>query len=186
MSISLRKGGSLNLSKNEPGLKKAMIGLGWELKPGNPLDLDASIFMLGPNGKLPADEFFIFYNNLKSPDGSIQHTGDNRSGVGDGDDEMLLVNFSLVDSKISTFLICVTVHDAEARKHHFGKLKDAYVRLVDVETKREIMRYDLDEDFSESTGMEFGRVNKQDGEWIFHAIGEGNKYGLQGLVDRYA
>jgi tellurium resistance protein TerD len=185
MSILLSKGGSLNLSKKEPSLKKIMIGLGWEFKTGSQLDLDASVFMLSGNGKLSQDEYFVFYNNLRSPDGSVQHTGDNRSGVGDDDDEMILANLSLINSAINDLVFVVTIHEAEARRHNFGLLAEAYIRLVDVDTKREILRYDLDAEFAKSTDVEFGRLHKVDGEWYFKASGIGGNAGLQSYVDRY-
>ena len=186
MAISLKKGGTLNLTKKEPSLKKIMIGLGWEMKPGNQLDLDASVFMLGSSGKLPADEFLIFYNNLKSPDGALQHTGDNRTGDGDGDDEMILANLPLIDSRVDELLITVSIHEAHSRRHNFGQLQDAYIRVLDVETKREILRYDLDEQNTYDTDVEFGKLRRENGEWVFTACGIGSTSGLQGYVDRYA
>jgi tellurium resistance protein TerD len=185
MSIVLQKGGTLNLTKKEPSLKKVLIGLGWDFKTGYQVDLDASVFMLNTNGKLPQDDYFIFYNNLRSPEGAVQHTGDNRSGVGEDDDEMILANLSLVPNTIKDLVFVVTIHDAEARKHNFGLLSEAYIRLVDVETKREILRYDLDADFAKSTDVEFGRIQHIDGEWIFKASGIGGVAGLQGYVDKY-
>lgn len=186
MSISLKKGGSLNLTKEVPGLKKVMFGLGWEMKPSTPLDLDASVFILNSKLKLPSDEHFVFYNNLRSPDGSIQHTGDNRTGFGDDDDEMILCNLDLIDAAVFEILITVSIHEAEARGHSFGSLKDAYIRLYDVENKREILRYDLDEKNPTDAGMVFGKIQKQGTEWRFIAVGEGNGMsGLQGFVDKY-
>ncbi len=185
MSILLTKGGSLNLSKKEPSLKKIMIGLGWEFKSGSQIDLDASVFMLSVNGKLPQDEYFVFYNNLRSPDGSVQHTGDNRSGVGDDDDEMILANLNLINGNINDLVFVVTIHEAEARRHNFGLLSEAYIRLVDVDTKREILRYDLDAEFAKSTDVEFGRLKKENDEWHFKASGIGGNAGLQSYVDKY-
>ena len=152
MSITLKKGGFFNLTKKEPALQKIMVGLGWELKKGAAtMDLDCSVFMLGANGKLLEDEYFIFYNNLKSPDGSLQHMGDNRSGKGDGDDELILGNLPLVNPNIQEALFVVSIHDAEIRKHHFGLLSEAYIRICDVNTEREILRYDLDAEFANKT-----------------------------------
>jgi tellurium resistance protein TerD len=185
MSITLKKGSSLNLSKSEPNLHKVLIGLGWELKAGNNLDLDASVFLLGENGKLPAEEYFVFYNNLKSPDGAVQHTGDNRTGIGEGDDEMILANLPLIASNINEILVCVTIHEAQARRQNFGFLQDAYIRIVDVETKREILRYDLDNEFGNFTDMEFGKLKRINNEWNFVATGIGSMGGLQGFVDKY-
>ncbi|WP_448530327.1 TerD family protein [Raineya sp.] len=186
MAISLKKGSSFNLTKKEPSLKKIMIGLGWEVKAGNALDLDASVFMINERGKLPSDEYFVFYNNLQSPDGAIKHTGDNRTGVGDEDDEMILANLDAVSPAVSEILVIVSIHDAESRKHNFGMLSDAYIRIYDVETKREILRYDLDADYPTSTDVEFGRLKRENGEWIFTATGIGGNKGLQGYVDMYA
>ncbi|GAB4126372.1 MAG: tellurium resistance membrane protein TerD [Raineya sp.] len=186
MSIELSKGAKLNLTKKEPTLKKVMIGLGWDLRPGNALDLDASVFMIGENGKIPADEFFVFYNNLKSPDGAVQHTGDNRTGVGDDDDEMILANLSMISEGITELIFVVSIHDAEARRHNFGLLTGAYIRLVDVENNREIVRFKLDENNAGFTEMEFGRLKKENDGWHFVATGIGSAKGLQGYVDMYA
>ena len=186
MAISLKKGGSFNLTKNEPSLKKIMIGLGWEMKTGSQLDLDASVFMLTSNGKLPSDEYFVFFNNLKSPDGSVQHTGDNRTGAGDEDDEMILANLNLIDNSVEEILMVVSIHEAATRKHNFGLLDEAYIRIVDVESKREILRYDLDAEFTHNTEVEFGKLKKVNGEWNFMASGIGTTSGLQSYVDKYA
>ncbi len=186
MAISLKKGSTFNLTKKEPALKKIMIGLGWEVKQGATLDLDTSVFMINASGKLPDDGYFVFYNNLNSPDGSVKHTGDNRTGAGDEDDEMILANLDAINPAISEILIIVSIHEAEARRHNFGLLSAAYLRLVDVETKREILRYDLDADYPTNTDVEFGRLRRENGEWIFAATGIGGNKGLQGYVDAYA
>jgi tellurium resistance protein TerD len=163
-----------------------MIGLGWELKPGAQLDLDSSVFMLGANGKIPSDEYFIFYNNLKSPDGSVQHTGDNRNGAGDDDDEMILVNLPVVNPSVTEILIVASIHEAAARRHNFGLLTDAYIRIVDVETQREVLRYDLDAEFTTNTDVEFGKLHRIDGDWHFTALGIGSNKGLEGYVAAWA
>ena len=186
MSIKLTKGSTLNLTKKEPSLEKIMIGLGWDMKTSNKLDLDVSMFMIGANGKLISDEYLVFYNNLKSPDGSAQHLGDNRTGDGDGDDEMILVNLPIINPQVTELILAVTIHDAEGRRHNFGMLKDAYIRIVDVKTDRQILIYDLDEEFPNDTDVEFGRLVKQNNEWSFVASGIGNREGLQGYVNRYA
>jgi tellurium resistance protein TerD len=185
MAIVLQKGGSLNLSKKEPALKKILIGLGWEFQQGKNIDLDASVFMLDKHRKLPADEYFVFYNNLKSPEGSVQHTGDNRTGAGEGDDEMILANLPLISPEVQEILIIISIYEAEARKHHFGLLKDAYIRLVDVESNREVLRYDLDQEFGSCTEVEFGKLHLENGEWYFTASGIGTNAGLQSYVDKY-
>jgi len=186
MSLSLKKSASFNLSKKEPSLKKVMVGLGWEFKTNNQMDLDVSVFMLGANGKLLADEYFVFYNNLKSPDGALQHTGDSRTGLDEDDDEMILVNLTLINPSVTNLLFIISIHEAEVRRHHFGLLSEAYIRIVDVETKREILRYDLDNDFGQNTDMEFGKLQKINEEWHFVASGIGSNMGLQGYVDIYA
>ncbi len=187
MSISLQKGGKFNLSKREPGLKKIMMGLGWEMRSGgSSMDLDASIFMVGSNAKLPADEYFIFYNNLKSPDGALQHTGDNRTGIGDDDDEMILANLGLVNPSVEEIIVVISIHEAHERRQHFGMLKDAYIRLVNVENNREVLRYNLGEQSPEHTDMEFGRLRRENNDWHFVASGIGSNKGLQGYVDIYA
>lgn len=185
MSISLKKGGNFNLSKNEPSLKKILIGLGWDFI-NNSLDLDASVFVLGENGKLLADEYFVFYNNLKSPDGAIEHLGDNRTGMGDDDDEMILVNLDKVSPEAKQILITVSIHAAEIKNHHFGLLKQAFIRLHDVDNKRVVLDYDLDENNPNNIIMDFGKLVKEDNEWKFYALGNGSNKGLQGHLDIYA
>ncbi len=185
MSINLRKGGSINLTKANPKLSKIYIGLGWELLSQS-LDLDACLFVLGANGKLLSEQHFIFYNNLRTPDGSIAHQGDNRSGVGEGDDELVLANLKQIQPEAHEILVYVTVHEATARGHNFGRLKDAYVRVVDVDKKEEIAIYDLDAEASFATEVLFGKLRRADSvNWEFIAIGEATNVGLQGLVDRY-
>jgi len=186
MSINLKKGNSLNLTKSEPSLKKAFIGLGWEPSTLG-LDLDASVFMLGKNGKLVNEQSLIFYNNRSSPDGSITHTGDNRTGAGDGDDEMIGFAMQKVDPSVKEMIICVTIHEAVQRNHNFGMLNQAYIRLVDAEqNNKEILRYDLDEQNSEDTEVIFGSITRDDNnDWHFHAVGLGSKVSFQGIVDKY-
>lgn len=185
MSINLTKGNSFNLTKEEPALKKVMVGMGWD-NGSNVIDLDASAFMVGSNLKLLADEYFIFYNNLKSPDGALQHTGDNRTGEGNGDDEMILTNLDLVNPLITEIYFIVTIHEAAARKHNFGLLKNAYIRIYDVDNKREVLRYSLNNEIGDYTDMEFGKLQKINNEWRFVAIGNGSNKGLQGFVHIYA
>jgi tellurium resistance protein TerD len=186
MAIKLEKGGRFNLTKKEPSLEKVMIGLGWELKPSVQLDLDASVFMLGKNGKLISDEYFVFYNNLKSPDGGVQHTGDNRDGEGDGDDEFILLNMSTINQEVEEILIVVSIHDAFKRNHNFGLLDEAYIRVADVKTKREVLRYDLGTEYPSDTEVTFGKLKKVENEWIFEASGIGTKKGLEAIVNVYA
>jgi tellurium resistance protein TerD len=185
MSIVLKKNSLVNLTKSLPLLKKCMIGLGWELKTGQVVDLDASAFMLSQSGKLLGDEWFIFYNNLKSPDGSTVHTGDNRTGIGDDDDEMILVNLPLVNEAVTEILITVSIHDAIVRRQNFGTLSNAYIRLVDVETKQEVLKWDLDEEFTQFSELEMGKLLKKDNQWFFQATGIGSNIELGGLVNKY-
>ncbi len=186
MAISLQKGGRFNLTKSEPALKKIYIGLGWDTQPGSALDLDASVFMLNTSGKLPQDEFFIFYNNLKSPDGAVQHTGDNRTGIGEGDDELIMAHLGLLDDRIGEILVTVTMHEGVNKNQNFGMVHNAYIRLVDVDSNREILRYDLEHNYPTATEVEFGRLKKEASEWHFIASGIGTNIGLQAYVDKYA
>ncbi len=185
MAINLKKGASFNLTKEEPTLTKVMIGLGWEFT-SQQIDLDASVFMLGSDRKLISDEYFVFYNNLKSPDQAVQHTGDNRSGKGDDDDEIILAHLANVNPDVTEIIVVVSIHEAAKRNHSFGLLKDAYIRIYDVETKREILRYDLDAENAPHSEVEFGKIEKINNEWKFIALGNGSNGGLQGLIDIYA
>ncbi|GHU04888.1 chemical-damaging agent resistance protein C [Alphaproteobacteria bacterium] len=187
MAISLNKGGNVSLSKSEPGLKKILIGLGWDARAtdGADFDLDASAFLLGANGKVPNESAFIFYNNLKSTDGSVEHTGDNRTGAGEGDDEALKVTLDKVPPGIETVAITVTIHDAESRKQNFGQVKNAFIRIANDETGKEIARYDLSEDYSTETAMVFGEIYRSSGEWKFRAVGQGYSGGLAAMCTQY-
>lgn len=187
MAISLSKGGNVSLSKSEPGLTKILIGLGWDARAtdGADFDLDASAFLLGENGKVPNDNAFIFYNNLCSNDGSVEHTGDNRTGDGDGDDEALKVDLPKVPASIQTVAITVTIHDAEARRQNFGQVKNAFIRIVNDETGKEIARYDLSEDYSTETAMIFGEIYRHGSEWKFRAVGQGYSGGLAAMCAQY-
>ncbi len=184
MSIKLKKGNTFNLTKEEPNLTKIMIGLGWEVAHGG-LDLDASIFMVGNNLKIINDNYFIFYNNLRSPDGSTQHTGDNRTGLGEGDDEMILINLSLVDAQVKEIIIVVSIYDHYNKNLTFGLLKEAFIRVYDVERKREVVYYDLDAQFPNDKAIALGKLVRDNNEWTFVAISEGNLEGLQGFVNFY-
>ncbi|WP_413204214.1 TerD family protein [Rhodospirillum sp. A1_3_36] len=187
MAISLSKGGNVSLSKTEPGLKKILIGLGWDARStdGADFDLDASAFMLGSGGKVPNDNAFIFYNNLKSADGSVEHTGDNLTGEGEGDDESIKVQLALVPADIQTIAITVTIHDAVGRMQNFGQVKNAFIRIVNDETDKEIARYDLSEDYSTETAMIFGEVYRHNEDWKFRAVGQGYAGGLEAMCSQY-
>lgn len=189
MSMNIQKGERFNLSKEAPGLKRAAVGLAWDVNTtdtGTDFDLDASVFMIGNTGKIPADEYFIFYNNLQSLDGSVKHLGDSRTGEGQGDDETILVDLTKVDPSIEEIIFVVTIHDAEKRRQNFGQVRNAFIRIYDHETKVEAAKYELDEDFSRETALEFGRLYRKSGEWRFQAVGQGYNSGLQGFVDKYA
>lgn len=183
MAINLQKGQREKLSSG-----KFTVGLGWdtnETSTGVDFDLDASIFILGENKKILSDSHFIFYNNLISPDGSVEHTGDNRTGEGDGDDESVIIDLSKIDSAASEICIVVTIDDCEARKQNFGQVRNAFVRIVDNVSNTELMKFELDEDFSVETAVEFGRIYKRNNEWKFEAIGTGMKGGLEEFLKKY-
>ena len=184
MAISLQKGGNVNLSKEAPSLKKLVIGLGWDPRAtdGTEFDLDGSAFLLKADGKARSDADFIFYNNLKSTDGSVVHAGDNRSGSGDGDDEKITIDLSLVPADIDKVTFGVTIHEAESRKQNFGQVSKAYIRCLDANGDKEIARYDLSEDGSTETAMIFGEIYRAGAEWKFKAVGQGFAGGLGPLA----
>ena len=189
MSINLSKGERINLSKEAPGLKNAGIGLGWDINQtdtGSGFDLDASIFMLGANGKIPTEKYLVFYNNSTSPDGSVKHKGDSRTGEGSGDDETIEIDLSKVDASVQEIVFVVTIHEAEQRKQNFGQVRNSFIRIYDNATEKQVAKYELDEDFSRETAIEFGKLYKKDGEWRFQAVGAGYNAGLQTFVDKYA
>ncbi len=189
MSISLKKGGRINLSKEAPSLDKMSVGLGWDANQsdtGGSFDLDASVFLIGANGKTSTDNNFVFYNNLKSADGSVEHLGDNRTGDGEGDDEQINVTLSAVSADVQEIIFVVTIHEAEQGNKNFGQVSNAFIRIVDNVTGNEVLKYDLDEDYSTETALEFGKLYRRDGSWRFQAVGTGFNAGLQGFVDKYA
>ncbi|OQX02361.1 MAG: chemical-damaging agent resistance protein C [Thiothrix lacustris] len=187
MALSLQKGGNLSLSKTDPSLSKILIGLGWDERStdGTSFDLDASAFLLTASGKVRGDADFIFYNQLKSTDGSVEHTGDNRTGQGDGDDESMKVDLSKVPAEITKVAFTVTIHDAEARRQNFGQVANAFIRVVNDATGTEIVRYDLAEDYSTETAMVFGELYRNNEEWKFRAVGQGYAGGLKAMCDQY-
>ncbi|MBL0721407.1 MAG: TerD family protein [Sulfurovum sp.] len=188
MGISLSKGGRIDLSKAAPSLNNVGIGLGWdtnESDTGADFDLDASLFMINKNSKIPNEKFFVFYNNLSSPNGGVVHNGDNRTGEGDGDDESLSINLSLIESEIEELVFVVTIDEAEQRGQNFGQVSNAFIRIYDIENNQEIAKYDLEEDFSTEIAIEFGRLYKKSGSWRFKAVGTGFNSGLQGFVDKF-
>ncbi len=184
MAISLQKGGNVNLSKEAPGLKKLMIGLGWDVRvtDGAAFDLDGNAFMLKADGKVRSDADFIFFNNLQSACGSVTHAGDNLTGAGEGDDEVITVELAKVPADVEKIAICVTIYDGEGRKQNFGMVSHAFVRCVNADTNAEIARYDLSEDASVETAMIFGEVYRNGADWKFKAVGQGFKGGLGPLA----
>lgn len=187
MAISLSKGGNLSLSKTDPNLKKLLIGLGWDVRAtsGQDFDLDASAFLLSGTGKVRGDHDFIFYNQLRSADGAVEHTGDNRTGAGDGDDEAIKVDLTRIAPDIDKIAITVTIHDAQIRGQNFGQVANAFVRVVNEETGAEVVRFDLAEDYSVETAMVFGEVYRHNGEWKFRAVGQGYSGGLAAMCHQY-
>ena len=187
MSVSLSKGGNVSLSKAAPNLTNALIALGWDARStsGADFDLDASALLLGDNGKVLSDQHFVFFNNLKSPDGSVEHTGDNLTGEGEGDDEIIKVNLATVPANVDKIVFPVSIYDAESRQQSFGQVRNAYIRVVDANTNAEIARYDLTEDASTETAMVFGELYRHGGEWKFRAIGQGYASGLRGIAQDF-
>ncbi|NOQ17498.1 MAG: chemical-damaging agent resistance protein C [Methyloprofundus sp.] len=187
MAVSLSKGGNVNLSKEAPGLAKVALGLGWDNRAtdGAEFDLDAVAFLVGADGKVTGDSDFIFYNNLKSSCGSVEHKGDNTTGEGDGDDEVVEITLSGVPVAIQRVVIAVTIHDAEVRKQNFGQVSNAFVRVVNAGNDSEIARYDLSEDASIETAMIFGELYRHNGDWKFKAVGQGFAGGLGPLASSF-
>ena len=187
MSVSLSKGGNVSLSKTAPSMKNVLIGLGWDVRStdGQDFDLDASAFLLTAAGKVRGDADFIFYNNLRSSDGSVTHTGDNRTGQGDGDDESLIIKLDMIPPEIDKIVFVVTIHDAQTRRQSFGQVSGAFIRLVNDDTNTEIARYDLTEDASTETAMLFGELYRHGAEWKFRAVGQGYAGGLSSVCAQY-
>lgn len=184
MAISLQKGGNVSLTKTDPGLVHALVGLGWDARStdGAAFDLDASVFLVGDTGKVLSDAHFIFYNQKTSPDGAVVHSGDNTTGAGEGDDESVSINLPGVDPTIQRIVFAVTIHEAEARKQNFGMVRNAFMRVMNKDSGTEIARFDLSEDYSTETAMVFGEVYRNAGEWKFKAVGQGFAGGLAALA----
>lgn len=183
MAINLQKGQRENI--NAP---KFTIGLGWDTNnssTGSGFDLDASVFILGDNKKIISDSHFVFYNNLKSPDDAVIHTGDNLTGDGEGDDEQVKIDLTKINSAVKEICIVVTIHDAVNRKQNFGQVRNSFIRIVDDSNNTELVKYELEEDFSIETAVEFGRIYNKDGQWKFEAIGVGMKGGLEDYLNKY-
>ncbi|MFC4615915.1 TerD family protein [Cellulomonas algicola] len=184
MGVVLAKGGNVSLTKEAPNLTKALVGLGWDVRTttGAGFDLDASALLVGANGKVLSDAHFVFYNNLTSPDGSVTHTGDNRTGEGDGDDEAIVLDLAAVPADVQRIVFPVSIYDAPARQQSFGQVRNAFIRVVDQSDGNELARYDLSEDASTETAMIFGEIYRNGAEWKFRAVGQGYDTGLAGIA----
>ena len=183
MAINLQKGQRENLNA-----QKFIIGLGWDTNSsstGVEFDLVASAFILGENRKILSEKHFIFYNNLNSPNDAVIHTGDNRTGDGDGDDEQIIVDLSKIDNDATEICIVITIHDADIRKQNFGQVRNSFIRIIDANSNNELLKYELEEDFSIETAVEFGRIYKRNGEWKFEAVGVGMKGGIDDYLNKY-
>lgn len=187
MAIELQKGGNVNLNKEAPGLKKMLVGLGWDVRvtDGAAFDLDATAFLLTSTGKVRGDHDFIFYNQTKSTCGSVEHTGDNRTGAGDGDDESILIDLAKVPAEVEKIAVCVTIHEGEQRRQNFGQVAKAFVRCVNADSNAEIVRYDLSEDYSVETALIFGEIYRNGSDWKFRAVGQGFSGGLAPLAKNF-
>ncbi|MEH7545300.1 tellurium resistance protein TerD [Neobacillus bataviensis] len=185
MAVSLSKGQKVDLTKTNPGLTNVVVGLGWDTNKydgGNDFDLDSSIFLLGENGKVTNESDFIFYNNREGAGGAVVHTGDNRTGAGDGDDEQVKINLTTVPANIQRIAFTITIHEADSRNQNFGQVSNSYARIFNEATGEELIRYDLGEDFSIETAVVVGELYRHNGEWKFSAIGSGYQGGLAALA----
>ncbi|AOO59820.1 chemical-damaging agent resistance protein C (plasmid) [Raoultella ornithinolytica] len=187
MAVSLVKGGNVSLTKEAPSMNVALAGLGWDARvtDGQAFDLDASVFLVGEDGKVLSDSHFVFYNNTTSPDGAVQHQGDNRTGEGDGDDEQVKIELSKVGAEVKKLVFAVTIHEADARKQNFGMVSNSYMRVVNNDNGAEIARFDLSEDASTETAMIFGELYRHGAEWKFKAVGQGFAGGLGALAQQH-
>ncbi|WP_031070089.1 TerD family protein [Streptomyces sp. NRRL WC-3742] len=187
MGVSLAKGGNVSLSKEAPGLSAVIVGLGWDVRTttGADYDLDASALLCNALGKVVSDQHFVFFNNLRSPEGSVEHSGDNLTGGGDGDDEQIKVDLARVPSDVAKVVFPVSIYDADARLQNFGQVRNAFIRIVNQANGQELARYDLTEDASTETAMVFGELYRNGVEWKFRAIGQGYASGLRGIATDY-
>ena len=188
MAINLTKGQKVDLTKGHQGLSKLIIGLGWDTNKydgGADFDLDAAAFLLGANGKTASDKDFVFYGNLNHESGSVIHTGDNLTGDGDGDDEVIKVDLSKVPASVEKIDFTATIYEAEERHQNFGQVSNAYIRVVDEANNTELLKFDLGEDFSIETAVVVGEIYRNNGEWKFNAIGSGFQGGLKALCQNF-
>jgi tellurium resistance protein TerD len=185
MAVSLSKGQKVDLTKTNPGLTNVVVGLGWDTNKydgGNDFDLDSSVFLLGENGKVTNESDFVFYNNPQGANGAVVHTGDNRTGAGDGDDEQVKINLTTVPANVQRIAFTITIHEADSRNQNFGQVSNSYARIFNEATGEELIRYDLGEDFSIETAIVVGELYRHNGEWKFSAIGSGYQGGLAALA----
>jgi tellurium resistance protein TerD len=187
VGVSLSKGGNVSLTKEAPGLTAVIVGLGWDVRTttGTEFDLDASAIVVGADGKVLSDKHFIFFNNLTSPDGSVEHTGDNLTGEGEGDDEQVKINLASLPAEVDKVVFPVSIYDAETRSQSFGQVRNAFIRVVNQAGEAEIARYDLSEDASTETAMVFGELYRNGADWKFRAVGQGYASGLTGIARDY-
>ncbi|GAB2726695.1 TerD family protein [Kitasatospora kifunensis] len=187
MGVSLSKGGNVSLTKEAPGLTAVLVALGWDARTttGAEFDLDASALLCTEQGKVAKDSDFVFFNNLTSPDGSVEHTGDNLTGEGEGDDETIKVNLAAVPNSVAKIVFPVSIYEADTRLQNFGQVRNAYIRVVNQTGGQEIARYDLTEDASTETAMVFGELYRNGAEWKFRAIGQGYASGLRGIAQDF-
>jgi tellurium resistance protein TerD len=187
MGVSLSKGGNVSLTKEAPGLTDVLIGLGWDTRTtdGAAFDLDASAIVLNDTDKVISDKHFIFFNNLTSPDATVEHTGDNLTGEGEGDDEQIKVNLAGMAPDVQKIVFPVSIYDADNRSQSFGQVRNAFIRVVNSGNNSEIARYDLSEDASTETAMVFGELYRNGAEWKFRAVGQGWTSGLAGIAKDY-
>jgi tellurium resistance protein TerD len=184
VGVSLTKGGNVSLTKEAPGLTNVIVGLGWDVRSttGTDFDLDASAILVGADGKVISDKHFIFFNNLTSPDGTVEHTGDNLTGEGEGDDEQVKVNLAGMAPEVDKIVFPVSIYDADGRSQSFGQVRNAFIRVVNAAGEAELARYDLSEDASTETAMVFGELYRNGAEWKFRAVGQGYASGLAGIA----
>ena len=188
MSVSLQKGQKVSLTKGNPGLSKVVVGLGWDVnqfETGGDFDLDAAAFLLTDSGKVSSQEDFVFFGNLEHPSGSVKHLGDNLTGAGEGDDEQIKIELSMVPANITKIAFTVTIYEAESRRQNFGQVNNAFIRIYNETNGEELLRYDLGEDFSIETAAVFGELYKNGNEWKFNAIGSGYQGGLAALCANF-
>ena len=187
MGVSLAKGGNVSLTKEAPGLTAVIVGLGWDVRSttGADFDLDASALLCNEAGRVVSDQHFVFFNNLKSPEGSVEHSGDNLTGGGDGDDEQIKVDLAAVPANVAKVVFPVSIYDADARLQNFGQVRNAFIRVVNQANGAEVARYDLSEDASSETAMVFGELYRHGADWKFRAIGQGYASGLRGIATDY-